>query len=94
MSTDPFPHLRQYIDRKNAWNRLINIPEMTPGRLSPDEAEHLFQSLDADMSPENLHCDGEISAQEARRRAEFYKAVYRELTGQGFEPKATMYCIG
>lgn len=91
--SDPFPHLRQYIDRQNIWCRLRKEPEMSPGRLTPDQAENLFQSLDGDMSPENLCCDGEISIAEANKKAEFYKRVYAELTSLGFEPRERLYCF-
>ena len=52
-------------------------------------ADRIFDSLDGDLSPENLCCDGEIGAAAARRQAKFlYKAGY-ELLKLGFKPSNT-----
>jgi hypothetical protein len=39
----------------------------------------LARSLDSDLSPENLHCDGEISHAEAERKYQFYGKVIKDL---------------
>jgi hypothetical protein len=39
----------------------------------------LARSLDGDLSPENLHCDGEISQAEAQRKYNYYGKVIKEL---------------
>lgn len=39
-----------------------------------DQVADLYESL---MSPENLHCDGEISATDASRKAQSINADYR-----------------
>ena len=36
-------------------------------------------SLDSDLSPENLHCDGEITARQAQAKYKMYSRVVAEL---------------
>ena len=57
--------LQAYIDQKNKWNAMFKGEqfelESASGRL------RVAQSLDADLSPENLTCDGELSRAEVAR---------------------------
>ena len=47
--------------------------------LSQKSVDAIARRLDRDLSPENLHCDGEISHAEAERKYQFYGRVIREL---------------
>jgi|AntRauTorcE11897_2_1112592.scaffolds.fasta_scaffold00114_54 hypothetical protein len=47
--------------------------------LSFEDRQDLFQSVENDLSPENLHCDGEISNAEANRMYNFLQAVQAQL---------------
>ena len=71
-------NLQAYIDQKNAWTRFFNAPAIT-FPLTQAEVNSIAGGLDSDLSPENLHCDGEISQAEAQRKYRFYATVYREL---------------
>ncbi len=44
-----------------------------------EELRRKFVALEVRMSPENLHCDGEISMTAARKRATAIRAERREL---------------
>jgi hypothetical protein len=63
--------LQKYIDQKNKWNRLFKGKEYeiqtSKGR------QEVADSLDCDLSPENLSCDGELSRSQVQ-------AKYRQLT--------------
>ena len=63
--------LQKYIDQKNRWNILIKSPQFeiktAQGRQS------VADSLDCDLSPENLSCDGELSRSQVQVK-------YRQLT--------------
>lgn len=64
--------LAQYIAHKNLMNKLFGIkPIIDPGNITPTQARQLLDSIEADLSPENLCCDGEISGAEVRRKAKF-----------------------
>ena len=47
-------------------------------------ADAIFEELDSDLQPENLHCDGEISPREANAKLKKIFAIARKLQWQGF----------
>lgn len=61
-------YLTEYIEQKNRWRRLFNQEEIDPANISPKQARELWDSLDADMSPENLTCDGELKGAALKRK--------------------------
>ena len=71
-------NLQAYIDQKNAWTRFFNSPAIN-FPLTQAEVNSLASSLDADLSPENLHCDGEISSAQTQNKYNYYGRVIREL---------------
>ena len=71
-------NLKKFIDDQNMWGSFFNTPEIR-FPLSQQQVNDLARSLDSKLSPENLHCDGEISVAEANRKYCFYASVYREL---------------
>ena len=71
-------NLQACIDDQNMWCSFFNTPEIK-FPLSQTQANDLANSLDAKLSPENLHCDGEISPAEANAKYNFYAKVYKEL---------------
>jgi len=71
-------NLTKFIDNQNRWNTMfgtaaINFP------LTQNDCNEIAKDLDCKLSPENLHCDGEISVAEANRKYKFYSKVYEEL---------------
>jgi hypothetical protein len=58
--------LQAYVDQKNKWNAIFKGEQFeiktAKGR------QRVAQSLDADLSPENLTCDGELPASQVRAR--------------------------
>jgi hypothetical protein len=80
-------NLKNYVERLNFWNELSKRPLMT-FPLSRDDAEKIVYNLEGDLSPENLHCDGEISNAEAQRKYSYYMKVYAELEAHvGYIPE-------
>ena len=69
--------LQTYIDNKNRWNAIFKGEqfelETAKGR------QRVAESLDADLSPENLTCDGELSRAEINRRHKVLTAAATEL---------------
>ena len=70
--------LQAYIDQKNRWNAIFNGAQYeiktSQGR------QRVADSLDSDLSPENLTCDGELSRSQVQAR-------YRQLTAAAKELK-------
>jgi hypothetical protein len=64
--------LTAYIEQKNKWNAIFKGEQFeiktAAGR------KRVAQSLDADLSPENLTCDGELPRSQVQAR-------YKALTG-------------
>ena len=79
-------NLQAYIDQKNTWGSFFNSPQIN-FPLSQTQVNDLARSLDGDLSPENLHCDGEISQTQAQNKYNYYGRVIKELdrycAGQG-----------
>ena len=70
--------LKNYVEEKNTWQILFSGTKL----LTLDTAsgrKAIAEQLDCDLSPENLHCDGEISQAEAQRKYNYYGKVIKEL---------------
>ena len=67
--------LQEYVNKKNSWNKLFGTKPMVIG----EDNQRIADALDADMSPENITCDGERPASQVRELYAFYTKVAREL---------------
>ena len=67
--------LQEYVNKKNSWNKLFGTKPMVIG----EDNQRIADALDADMSPENISCDGERPASQVRELYKFYTQVAREL---------------
>ena len=81
-------NLQNYIDQKNAWGKFFNSPAVT-FPLTQANVDSLARSLDSDLSPENLHCDGEITQAQAMRKLRKLNRVCAELIK--FDPSVKIY---
>ena len=71
-------NLEAYIEQQNSWNSIFGqAPMQWP--LSQSSVDSIAKSIDSGLSPENLHCDGEISAGQARKKYNQYQRVLKEL---------------
>jgi hypothetical protein len=51
--------LEQYVERKNSWGKLFGSKPLDLN--SAKDRQAIASSIDSDLSPENLSCDGELS---------------------------------
>ena len=58
--------LQAYIEQKNRWNAIFKGEQFEV--LSAAGRKRVAQSLDADLSPENLTCDGEVRGVQLREK--------------------------
>ena len=87
--------LTAYVEQANKWNAIFRGEQFT--LATAEGRRRLAQKLDADLSPENLTCDGELSRAEVTRRyktltacalqlnkldPEAAKAIYELYTGE------------
>ena len=79
--------LQAYIDRKNQWNAIFNGEQFeiktAAGR------QRLAENIDCELSPENLSCDGELSATQTRHRYLELTRVAQQLTA--LDPSVKIY---
>lgn len=76
--------LQNIIDQQNFWAKHRNEPEMDIATLSVEQANSLYETIDCGLSPENLHCDGEISRSQAMAKYRNYMQAVKELVRLGF----------
>jgi hypothetical protein len=74
----PGSDLQNYVERMNSWNAIFGTEAVT-FPLTAEGAQAIGSKLDSELSPENLHCDGEISAREAMQKYNFLTTVLDEL---------------
>jgi hypothetical protein len=79
--------LQAYIDQKNRWNAIFKGEQFeiqtAKGR------QRIANALDADLSPENLTCDGELPRAEVARRYKALRDAAVQLTA--LDPQVKMY---
>ncbi|ELP6119473.1 hypothetical protein QTV43_000618 [Vibrio vulnificus] len=69
------------IQEQNLWADLFNkdvYPE-DPSKLTSEQRKELAELIECKLSPENLHCDGEISASAASKKAAALRKAQNEL---------------
>ena len=79
--------IEQYVERKNAFGKLFGTKQLS--LLNAQDRQSIADSIDADLSPENLTCDGELSRSQVQQRYNFLTRAAREL--QSIDPAVTFY---
>ena len=83
--------LEKYLERINAFQKYFKQPLFDANKLTVEQANQLFYKLDADLSPENLTGDGELSRGEVKRKLVLFNGAKKELIKKGFKPPKS-YC--
>jgi len=79
--------LQTYVDNKNRWNAMFRGEQFEV--KSAAGRKRVAQSLDADLSPENLTCDGELPRAEVARRYKSLTKAAQEL--MQLDPSVKIY---
>ena len=79
--------LEQYVEKKNSWGKLIGNKPLS--LLSATDRQRIADSIDADLSPENLTCDGELPRSQVQARYKMLTRAAQEL--QSIDPAVTFY---
>jgi len=79
--------LQAYIEQKNRWNAIFKGEQFEV--KSAEGRKRVAQSLDADLSPENLTCDGELPRAEVARRYKTLTKAAQELVQ--LDPSVKIY---
>ena len=52
--------LKAYVDQRNSWNSVFNRNYKKLCLTSAEDRQKIANTIDSDLSPENLTCDGEL----------------------------------
>ena len=69
--------LNTYLDRKNAFAKMFGQRVLSLQESA--DRQRIANSIDADMSPENLTCDGELSRSQVQTRYRALMSAAKEL---------------
>ena len=70
-------NLKAYVESRNAWAKIFKGPQLSLQNAA--DRKRIAQMIDADLSPENLTCDGELSRAEVDRRYRTLRRVAAQL---------------
>ena len=79
--------LEQYVDQKNSWGKMFGSKPLS--LLNAKDRQRIADSIDADLSPENLTCDGELPRSVVKARYKMLTRAAQEL--QSIDPAVTFY---
>jgi len=71
--------LEAYVDQRNRWGAVFGQKPLS--LLNASDRQRIASQIDADLSPENLTCDGELSRSAVQSK-------YRQLTRAAEELKS------
>ena len=79
--------LEQYVESKNQWRALFGKQPWS--LLNAVDRQRIAETIEAELSPENLTCDGELSATQVRRRFQMLRRCADELLS--IDPSVVFY---
>jgi hypothetical protein len=79
--------LQAYVDQKNKWAALFKGAQME--LLTAKGRQRVADALDADLSPENLTCDGELPRSQVQARYKALTTAANQL--KQLDPTVKMY---
>ena len=82
--------IEQYVEQKNKWRAIFNQAPLS--LLNGKDRQAIANSIDSELSPEHLTCDGELSGAQVRQRQNFLFRCANELVS--IDPSVTFYEMG
>jgi uncharacterized phage-like protein YoqJ len=82
--------IEQYVVQKNKWNAIFNGRQLS--LLNKADRQAIANSIDAELSPENLTCDGELSGAQVRTKHQYLMRCAEELLS--IDSSVTFYEMG
>ena len=79
--------LTAYVDRKNSFAKIFGSRQLSLQNAADRQA--IADSIDSDLSPENLTCDGELSRSQVQARYNTLTKAAKEL--QKLDPSVKFY---
>ena len=82
--------LEAYVAQKNTWTRIFKGRELS--LLRAEDRQRIADMIDADMSPENLTCDGELPRTVVQEKIRRLSRCAEQLLS--IDPSVTFYEMG
>jgi len=82
--------LEAYVENKNKWSKIFNGRQYS--LLNKEDRQAIANSIDADLSPENLTCDGELRGAQVQQKFRYLTRCAEELLS--IDPSVTFYEMG
>lgn len=79
--------LEQYVEQKNSWGKIFGNKPLS--LLNAADRQKIADSIDAELSPENLTCDGELSRAQVNAKYRMLTRAAKEL--QSIDSSVTFY---
>jgi hypothetical protein len=79
--------IEQYVEQKNEWRKMFNQKVLS--LLNAADRQTIAFSIDADLSPENLTCDGELPRSQVQARYKMLTRAAQELAS--IDPNVVFY---
>ena len=80
-------NIEQYVEQKNSWGKIFGSKPLS--LLNAKDRQSIANSLDADLSPENLTCDGELPRSQVQAKFKYLTRCAQEL--KSIDPAVTFY---
>ena len=82
--------IEQYVEQKNKWRAIFNQAPLS--LLNGKDRQAIANSIDSELSPEHLTCDGELSRSQVQARYKMLTRAAQELLS--IDPSVTFYEMG
>lgn len=79
--------LETFVEQENRWSAVFKGRQLS--LLNARDRQRIAELIDARLSPENLSCDGELSARETRERYSYLTRCAEELLS--IDPSVKFY---
>ena len=81
--------LKAYVDQRNSWNSVFNRNYKKLCLTSAEDRQKIANTIDSELSPENLTCDGELPRATVIARHKQLTKVAKQLLA--LDPSIKMY---
>jgi hypothetical protein len=83
-------NIEQYVENKNRWRLIFTQKPLS--LLNAEDRQAIANSIDSELSPENLTCDGELRGAQVQQKFRYLTRCAEELLS--IDPSVTFYEMG
>ena len=83
-------NIESYVENKNRWRLIFTQKPLS--LLNAQDRQTIANSIDSELSPENLTCDGELRGAQVQQKFRYLTRCAEELLS--IDPSVTFYEMG